>query len=346
MTKFDSKNHSVQDHSPEITLPLRWVNSIVTCFCEIPLAAGSKYESVEIQNVSYRNLAGLVAVLHVEPGVIDVLFEPALQLDRAWTTSEPATAHMTVRNLESTLFKDSICHVTSHETNVHAEFLDPDGDLIEFEVKYKQRNSIESIFVPAPRLVQENPVSLRFLILDTFYLLPRGTEISVKINSETQAIKYFLLPKVVAPYTAGRSGADLLLTSLVFSEKEQPDTGGQSNQAIPVRNSSKWMELKAIPDRINDRAKSDAVTTSGKIEVNSSLGIIATGLFKQESRQENVQLELTNVQQNWNPSKTSLTRRVLALIRSRKRAHENWRFCATGTLNSQKIRFSKGVWKC
>ena len=78
MTKFDSKNHSVQDHSPEITLPLRWVNSIVTCFCEIPLAAGSKYESVEIQNVSYRNLAGLVAVLHVEPGVIDVLFEPAL----------------------------------------------------------------------------------------------------------------------------------------------------------------------------------------------------------------------------------------------------------------------------
>ena len=142
MTKFDSKNHSVQDHSPEITLPLRWVNSIVTCFCEIPLAAGSKYESVEIQNVSYRNLAGLVAVLHVEPGVIDVLFEPALQLDRAWTTSEPATAHMTVRNLESTLFKDSICHVTSHETNVHAEFLDPDGDLIEFEVKYKQRNSI------------------------------------------------------------------------------------------------------------------------------------------------------------------------------------------------------------
>ena len=346
MTKFASNNHSVRDDSPEIVLPLRWVNSIITCFCEIPLAPGCKYKSVEIQSVSYRNLTGLVAVLHVEPGVIDVLFEHALQLDRAWTTSEPAIAHLTIRNLKSIVFKESICDVTSEETNVQAEFLDSDGDLIEFEVKYKHRKSVKSIFVPMPRQVKENTASLRFLILDTFYLLPRSAKISVKINSETQAIKYFLLPGIVAPYTAGRSGADLLLTSLVFSEKGHADTDGQNRQLISVRNSSKWMEFKAFPIRIDNRTKSDTVAKVGKIEVSSSVGIIATGLFKQESRKENVQLEFTNVKQDWNPSKPSFTRRILALVRSRNRTHENWRFCATGTPSGQKIRYSKGQWKC
>ena len=310
-------------------LPVKWTKSIVREFCEVPLSSGSKYQSVEIQRVERNGKSGLVSIIHVGPGVIDVVFERELALDQSWAITEPATAHMNVRQLAPSDFSPASYSVSASGVSIDVGFKHSDGAHIEFSVQFEQRKKPRRFFVPAPP--QARPKSLRFLILDTFYLLPTASSrIEVKVNSQPQKISYFLLPRLIAPYTATRCGSDMLLTSL---DETNRDAAGE----MRVSEGDLFMELIGFPHTNYPHEG------SGSLKVESSVGLLAEGVFHIRSDGTTLFFDLS-IRQDWKPEGFSLARRALSIARRKNRANENWTFCARGESTGSCISFSEGKW--
>lgn len=327
--------------------PVSWVSSVLRNFCEIPLAAGSFYSSIELQTIEKKGVTGFVAIMHLRTGGLDVLFEEKLGLDQNWSVSEPAMAHMEVKQLVTTEFKDVHCFVSAGEVDVQAKFRDSRGDEIKICVKKRIKASTLPLFTPAPPQRGQVPNSLRFLTMDVLHLLPRSSHIRVAINNVPQSIKYFLLPSSFAPFTSTRAGSRFILSSLALNTGERPPHKRVivENDGLRIVDGNLWMEVVGLPKMDSLALLKTGEIKSGKFSVFSPIGELACGKYSASNTDSEVKLTLSGVKQNWFPGLRHISRLLIYFMRYRNRRGDYWEWQSSSIKNSDGSWSSVGGWK-
>ena len=309
----------------EYSYPITWQKSVVRNFCEVPLDRPSPYASIEIQQAENNGRAGFIAILNHGNRELDVLYEGQLALDEQWVLTEPATAHLKVRNLQAIEFSAVNCFVSASEVNVYANFVDLKQRHIEFLVKHRFASVNRPMFTPAPP--QREPFGLRFLTMDVFHLLPVQAEIKVLLDGAALPSSAFVLPKNISPYLSTRVGGSLLLTSLVYTG-DISRHGASSSNSGPLRITDRdlWMEIVGLPTLNELSSLSIGDVLLGEFVVDSSLGNLASGSYQCVLSDVGLDFQLKNVAQDWKPGWRSPLRCIMRLVRKYNRRNERWVF--------------------
>lgn len=324
-----------------------WCESIVTGFCEVPLVKGSKYLSIEIQSACKEGVEGYIAILHVKPGIIDIIYEAKLHLNRAWAEFEPTTSHLQVRHIMSRKFVDSCCVVSGSRISVQSKFEDSDGSAIEFYVRATVKPSKKPMFTPSPPSLSSK--CLRFLVMDEFSLLPKSSEITIRINGAAQNYRYFLLPKYLAGFTGARIGAKFLLAGLYVNSESTNSCSSDLNSkevdtAITVAEGNHWFRVAEIPTiRTLANMPIDGIQSCG-FRVISSVGQVASGQLEVNSSDSEIVVEFSSVTQDWKPPWSIPTQQLMRFVRLLRRRGQSWRCHIIYQRLGRQIRFKEGSW--
>lgn len=325
--------------------PVAWKTSAVRSFCEIPFEPGSKYSSIEVQRVEVRGIQGYLALLRRSAtDTVDVLAEPNLKINKAWVRSEPATAHEHIGTVASTTFKKTQCLVSGSECNVRAIFKDVDGQVVNITVTGLFPTPSRPVFRAAP--AQSDPNNLRFLIMDVFHFLPRGSNVKVLLDGQAQAQKDFLHPSKISAKLSIRVGGSLLLAGLSFAQG--PGAGEHAVSAdgsrCRIERDDLWFELRFDPPLPTAKDLSGASARSGTAVVNSPLGQVAYGTWQVSIRNGNRTFRIVDLTQEWDP-KIRGNRTSLWGARRPTRTDETWAFSANDDTENCAQWDSNGHWK-
>ena len=323
--------------------PIAWQKSVVRNFCEVPLDKPSPYTSIELQRAENNGRAGFIVLLNHGNRELDILFEEQLALNEQWALTEPATAHLTVRNLKAATFSTVRCFVSATEVDAQATFKDLRQRKIEFRVKHRFAQINRPMFTPAPP--QKDPLCLRFLAMDTFHLLPAYADVSVVMDGTVLPTSAFVLPKGVSPFSSTRIGGSFLLASLVlFSDINDQGARSSNVSATRIVDQDLWMELMGLPAYSDLNALQTGDSLMGDFAVNSPLGHLARGRYQCNLGESGLNFSLDNVAQDWKPGWRSPARGMMRHVRNYNRRTERWAFNAIVSSDATGRLSHDGAW--
>lgn len=335
----------METEEKQIICPLMWQTSVVECFCEVPLASGSAFLSVEVQIVSRNNITGLLVLVYRKAGGLDLYYENSLQLDMEWALVEPATSHLKIMSLSPVSFSRAICEIQDRLVNIDLSFVDVSGLLVEVHVSEEfEKNSIPMFTPAAP---QSFPAGLRFILMNNFRLLPSNAAISVAVNGVQQTIKGFFLPRKFSYLSATKLGASFVLGSLVpvnVGDKHNGRSNTLSNEQSNL-DQSPWFKLSGFPTLEQVRNIDSSVLTEQKFVIESSHGVVARGTYSMSIDKDIVSMSIINLKQDWKPVQMSVGRIMLRFIRLLRRRNESWQLDSQLQISPNLKWLSPGKWK-
>ncbi|MEM7338852.1 MAG: hypothetical protein AAF467_09405 [Actinomycetota bacterium] len=344
-------------------IPMMWVSSSTRGFVEVPVAH-DRLRSIDVQVVVRPDgRRGLVSVLYLNSGELEVYHQPSLDLDYEWFENDPPFAHCDLKELVPTAFETIECTVAPDHVSAALDFTDVTGQRIELRLDLPDPKAVKPLFTPAP--VHRAPRSLRFLQMNQFRLMPaRQTEVEVRIGGTPVEARPFVSPTSrLTPYLQARSGGDFLQVGMnpqhsnrlleVANGMGAVDLADGSTAVIDSRGlrslrtegNGAWFEAVFEPALPNpDRLLEHGNAERGRIEVLSSLGPVAQGQWSSwPLGATGVVLEFNGLTQDWSPGLTQPARTGLRYLRNYRRRGLSWNYRAGLSRDADGWR-SSGAW--
>ena len=313
-----------------------------------------------------------MVALHRRTGAVEVYGEPQLRLDEEWFRGDPAFGQFDLAVVGDREFPGARCDIDTGWVDTHLEFVDDVGRTIEVRSKYPvlgpgsgvgvgpagrraagavtdvgaereadRRADRRAVAKPSPSLVtpaplQSTPITLRFLLMHEFRVLPRsGSELVVAVDGRTTTVKPLVFPLKTMPYTQARSGANLLLAGLSPAHQHRrlgtPD-GAHFERGnlveVECANSHGRFAVHFVDPLPNPGSIVDGGGSSGRFVVKSSLGNVADGGWALRRDGDNVMFSLHHVRQDWTPPLHQPTRLALRQLRRMRRRNLRWDYSA------------------
>ncbi len=294
------------------------LDSPVRSFLEIPISGDPTFDSIELQYLSCDSpstgrAAGCFAALVHTPAGVDLYLDPEIGLDREWFDTDPAYANLERAGFHLTPVMVERWEIAADRIDIDASFQLDDGRTVSFRVD-QERGSDRVLrqFIPTPAI--QNLALLRFLQVDGFGLLRRTSRVEVAIDGQALTPARFALPLGGKRRYAARYAARCFVVGLnpqgehQLEDKTADESGGNLE----------WTFQPLLEDPVPSNS------TEGTVTFRMEIGQVATAQYCYRPTPEGFGIALTNVEQEWKPSKRNLQLWVLGLLRRLRRRNLTW----------------------
>ena len=292
------------------------VDSPVRSFLEVPISGDPTFDSIELQYLSCDSpstgrATGCFAALVHTPAGVDLYLDPEIGLDREWFDTDPAYANLERAGFHLTPVIVDRWEIAADRVDVDASFQLDDGRAVSFRVE-QERGSDRVLrqFIPTPAI--RNLSLLRFLQVDGFGLLRRTSRVEVAIDGQALTAAPFALPLGGKRRYAARYAARCFVVGLNPHGEHQ--LSDQSSDTL------RW----TFEPQLGDLVLGDS--TEGTVTFRMDIGQATTARYHYRPTPEGHEITLTDVEQEWKPSKRNLQLRVLAFLRRLRRRNLTWQW--------------------
>lgn len=348
----------MMSNSPSEITPLEGAFGSVTvhrspirAFLEIPILGDSQYQTLEIQLLETGDGQGCIVHLLDHQRRLDVYADTSLGLDERWFEQDASTSHMNRGELCAwpTIGDGGNGHAwlswDKQNVDATADFVDRHGRCISVRVTAHRQPQWRwgKVFTPAPATVTE-PKLLRLLMMREFWLLPRSSDVSVRIDGEDVVPKFFPIPIGGRPRLHARfaSGISLLAVNHQFDDvhpaiESLPMTiVGTSSSEIAGLTTFTLEDPFAIsfwPPLTGDEA-------TGEIEFRLQGQRVGGGRYEHQPKRDVDAMTWTDIEQNWYPKRPWPTAVAVEMARRVKRRSVRY-YWSSGNASSLRLRESR-----
>ena len=317
-------------------------------YCEVHFGGHSYYRSIELQRLEIsHSRVGYVVLMNTNDGYMDVLSEPALEIDETWCRNDPSVSSYRLGKIEP--FTPQSVHLDTGISGVdaHVDFRDSGGRRIEMSIRSPENRPAKSrrLFIPA--VPRASAKMLWFLYVFQFGPLRQSDSIEVRIDGESMTYKKWPWPLALRSHVQGRYANDIAFFSLnppvldaviPLDEQEGYEVIGSSDRdhEMPsiVRQTLSLHGGHVLSAKFDPpiSAISDAgVAVAGEgtfvMEID---GIrVCKGDYRVEPKDNETIVELKNVNQWWNPPEKDLSVWALQFYHRLRTKGKRWQWTGT-----------------
>ena len=295
-------------------------------YCEVHFTGHDHYRSIELQRLEIsHSRVGYVVLMNTNDGYMDVLSEPALEIDETWCRNDPSVSSYRLGRIEPFTPESVHLDTGSKGVDAHVDFHDSRGRRVEMTIRSSEKRPAKSrkLFIPA--VPRDAAKMLWFLYVFQFGPLRQSDSIDVRIDGQPMTYKKWPWPLALRSHVQGRYANEIAFFSLnppvlatVDTLDEQsgyevlPSSDGEhglpciAGQTLQLEG-GRVLTAQFDPPISAISSAGQAVAGQGEFAVMVDGIRLSKGKYQVEPQTDETMVRLTDVDQWWNPPEKDLS---------------------------------------